>query len=40
MVVDAFKTNDTELNETINEKFNADEGFINKKTIYKVKNNE
>lgn len=40
LVVDAFKTNDTELYETINEKFNADEGFINKKTIYKVKNNE
>lgn len=36
--IDAFLKNDTKKHEIINEKYNATDGFINKKTIYKVKN--
>lgn len=39
-VYDAFYTKDLSLNEKINDTFNANEGFINKETIYKVKKND
>lgn len=39
-VLDAFIKNDCSLKERIDQTFNANEGFINKKTIYKVKNND
>lgn len=37
---EAFINEDISKNAIINKKYNATEGFINKKTIYKVKNNE
>lgn len=39
-VVLAFKNGKHDAASWINQEFNADDGFINKKTIYRVKNNE
>lgn len=39
-VVDAFMNKDASLKNKIDTKFNANEGFINQKTIYKVKHND
>lgn len=40
MVLDAFLNNDLSKNEMIEKKYNTNDGFINKETIYKVKNDE
>lgn len=40
MVINAFLNRDIDLNEKINEKYDCNSGFINKNTIYKVKNDE
>ena len=39
-VVDAFINNDINKKDYFDKKYNADNGFINKKTIYKVKKDE
>ena len=39
-VLEAFINNNVSLKDKIDKTFNANEGFINKKTIYKVKNND
>lgn len=39
-VLEAFYENNTKLTEKIDKEFNANEGFIDKKTIYRVKNND
>lgn len=39
-IVDIYSKNKKEKQEYINTKYNANNGFINKDTIYKVKNNE
>ena len=39
-VLDIFINKDVSKNNYLNEKYNCDEGFINKKTIYKVKKDE
>lgn len=39
-VFDAFASKDIKLKDEINRKFNANEGFINKKTIYKVRHDD
>lgn len=39
-VYDAFYTKNLSLDKKINDTFNANEGFINKETIYKVKKND
>ncbi len=40
MVIEAFLNNDLSKNEKIEKKYNTNDGFINKETIYKVKNDE
>lgn len=39
-VLDAFMKNNYKLKDKIDDTFNSNEGFINQKTIYKVKNND
>lgn len=40
MVLEAFLNNDLSKSEIIEKKYNTNDGFINKETIYKVKNDE